>query len=279
VHPGLKAPGNDVGAAVAAHLRAALAPERLSRIAFLGIPLDNRVPWQFIAGSVSGGSFAQAPLSGFSPPIMVQSFTGIFPSSGGGFPETPVGPLSVAKLINQFPAIDPSGNPVPRRNAIFGAFDIENPNLSHVLNMDCASCHTAHIFHAPPNGSFLTSSTAGNHSRSQLAGAADLSPARFVPPAGVSGYLASDAFDASGWQVHNLGYFGLHARIGERTLNETATVVELVNRLLAGDGHQNPGLDCGSDRAALDTLYFCQLAASSEAQRQGSFAACVKPAP
>src|SRR5262249_6935531 len=108
---------------------------------------------------------------------------------------------------------------------------------------------------------------------------ADLSPARFIPRPGVSGYIASDAFDASGWNVHNLGYFGTHARVSERTLNETAAVADLVNRLLAGDGHRNPGLDCGTDRATLDDLYLCQLAAPSDAARRACFARCSVPTP
>jgi hypothetical protein len=96
-----------------------------------------------------------------------------------------------------------------------------------------------------------------------------------VPRRGVTGYIASGAFNLSVWHVHNLGYFGITPKVSERTLNETADVVDLVNRLLAGDGHQNPGLDCGEDRAVLDQLYLCQFTKRFPVEeRQTCFSAC-----
>jgi hypothetical protein len=285
VHPGLKADlasqGSNVSAAVAAYLTKFLTPDRLSRVTLFGIPLDSPVPWQFFGGTVRRSqdptvapSFVRAPIPSFASPTLVQSFSGTG-DGAAAFPEKPAGTANMASLLDGLTGIQGTpATPAERQHVIFGAFDLDHPSSHNALTTDCASCHTSQIFHAPPTRSFLPFQDLGDHSSTHIETAADLSPTRFVPPAGVSAYIATDAFDASGWNVHNLGYFGAHARVGERTLNETAAVVDLVNRLLAGDGHRNPGLDCGTDRPTLDQLYLCQLSATSDADRHACFAGC-----
>lgn len=275
VHPGLAAElGGDatyVAGAVTSFLTTFLDPTKLANVAVLGIPLDSPVPWQFLVGAIPSVDgvpqpFVQGTIAGFASPTSVQSFT----STRNGlqaFPEKPDGAINVPSLFDHLS--DPDG----RASAVRGAFAIEIPAARHVLNGDCVSCHAAQLFQGPPAGSFLPFRSGGDRTLIHLT-ATDLPAVRYVPPAGVTGYLASEAFDTSGWHIHNLGYFGLHPRIAERTLNETAEVVDLVNRLLAGDERSNPGLDCGTDRGALDALYLCQIAAPSESARQACFAGC-----
>ena len=90
----------------------------------------------------------------------------------------------------------------------------------------------------------------------------DLPATRFLAKPGVTAFISTEAAPRNDWHVHNLGYLGVLPKVSERTLNETTEVVDLVNRLIAGDGHQNPGLDCGVDRAQLDQVYVCQQVAT-----------------
>jgi hypothetical protein len=265
VHPGLKkelaTAGRTVSDEISRYLKCFLSPEKLSLVAFMGIPSDTFAPWIFFQGPVRRdangvAAFVHAPLSGFGAATkMSETLPGLrFVAT---FDDVPERPLSLAKLFAQKNA--PNG----RANALLGDFDIENPELTHALNMDCASCHATHALKT------------GAGQASSIHQLSDISPTRFIPKRGVTAYITSEAFNLFDWHVHNLGYLGVAPKVSERTLNETGAVVDVVNRLIAGDEHENPGFDCGSDRAMLDPIYFCQFSTPLTAgDRQACFSGC-----
>ena len=105
---------------------------------------------------------------------------------------------------------------------------IENPANANTQNMDCVSCHLSTSYgqriNVPPG------------------------PDRFRPKPGVTGY-ADEPFNGlwRGLQVgdknfRNFGYFQTKASVSQRTVNETAEVVDFLNRKVLHV--PNPGLDC-----------------------------------
>jgi hypothetical protein len=267
VHPGLAreqgATLRPVSEAITAYLTSVLNPQRLSFLAFMGVPAGRTAPWIFFNGAVVPGadgvpSFVHLPMQGFASPLMAETLPSLVSARGEplGFPDVPLGPLSLAHIAR------PSTDPV---EAVRAAFDIENPLLTHALGLDCASCHGVHTVKngMPPNLTGIRS-------------VSDLPATRFLAPPGVTAYSSTEAAPRNDWNVHNLGYLGVAPKVSERTLNETTEVVDLVNRLLAGDGHRNPGLDCGDDRAQLDQIYVCQQVATMAggADRDACFSAC-----
>jgi hypothetical protein len=263
VHPGLKkelsAGTRELSDAVATYLKTFLKPERLSLVAFMGIPERAFVPWIFLTGSVRPGAdgqqvFTHNALSGFSRTTMSSAIPALQSTIGEPvfFPDQPIKQLSAAALYHPRTS---------QKDAVKGAFEIENPDLNHALNTDCASCHSMHGIKA---------GAAGTGGVRQIS---DLPPTRFIQQPGVTSYMSTEV-TGSLWNVHNLGYLGIEPKVAERTLAETGAVVDLVNRLIAGDGRQNPGLDCGSDRAKLDEIYFCQFKAKTPDAQQACFASC-----
>ncbi len=253
VHPGLAleqgAPTRPVSEAISGYLISVLNPQRLSFLAFMGVPAGRTAPWIFFNGMVTAGadgstSFVHLPMQGFASPLMAETLPSLVSARGEplSFPDLPLNPISLARIAH--PATDPA-------EVVRVAFDIENPLLTHAISLDCASCHGVHTVKngLPPNVPGIRNLS-------------DLPATRFVAKPGVTAFISTEAAPRNDWHVHNLGYLGVAPKVSERTLNETTEVVDLTNRLLAGDGHQNPGLDCGEDRAQLDQIYVCQQVAT-----------------
>jgi hypothetical protein len=94
---------------------------------------------------------------------------------------------------------------------------VANPNLAHFFNTDCASCHT-------------------ETTRSRTLGVSP-GPFAFTLPPGVS-RLSDEVRPADRWNVRNFGWGltrnGFRPAATVRTANETAEVVEFINRVVIG---------------------------------------------
>jgi hypothetical protein len=86
---------------------------------------------------------------------------------------------------------------------------IANPAKCHFFNTDCASCQS-------------------ETTRRAIRGV-DRSSVVYATPVGVPG-LDSDVSPTDQWNVRNLGWFRNDATITQRTANETAEVVDFINR-------------------------------------------------
>lgn len=123
-------------------------------------------------------------------------------------------------------------------NDISLAHQVDHPIDSHFFNRDCVSCHTAttrmiQLQQVAPNSSRFVYEEVHNKT-------------------GVSGYLSPEVVQENNWNVRNFGYFGKNATITTRTLTETIEVVVLANEILQA---KNPGLNCGTNRAQLDSVW------------------------
>ncbi|MCX6117947.1 MAG: hypothetical protein NT027_10420 [Proteobacteria bacterium] len=243
VHPGLAADADGSYAAkVKAFLFKHMSSKKLAAVAFMGLQGGGPEPWIFIAGGM-------VPTKDGAP---VLDPTQVATANGRGwFPvDAPVTPAGTKALTLSFldrqrviplPTGFTSTQPLFDFNlsdpAVLGkVYDIDQPEMTHFFNMDCVSCH---------------SSTTRMTNRGISAAT---NPNRYIAPAGITGYLATNVVPSNQWNVRNFGYFGGSATVSSRALTETASVVDFTNKeLLKGE---NPGLVCG-DRAVADKIWDC----------------------
>ncbi|MFT5548122.1 MAG: hypothetical protein ACI9CO_000034 [Candidatus Azotimanducaceae bacterium] len=243
IHPGLAAPHMTTALSreFASFLSSHLTVSRFNSAAIMGLDNGRREPWIFLS------MFRRRPVSqlfmALPSPGLDQTATGqtaqmisflddpnVLPlpsttnrkaaPSGKSNAELLLG-VSTAVLFNpnvslDVPAIigaDTAGRPI--QDALLTNRDIADwiahPEKSHFFNTDCVSCHSE------------------TTRRAQL----DITPGAmaFRPAAGVSG-LDPSLIPTDRWNVRNFGWFGSNETITQRTANETAEVVDFINRTM-----------------------------------------------
>ncbi len=251
VHPGLKrdAALTDFAAQLKAFLGKHLIDTKLGGMAFLGTPVDAPEPWIFgglqrtpdgkyvpaPSSSLSGassqgvnvlggtsGEVVPVPLSTNRNPITNNLALPLAQRRGVAtaalFAKLDMTALDAPAVIGQ----DGDGNPVvdqgqdgPLRNRDIPDF-VANPRATHFFSGDCVSCHT--------------------ESRRRKVFLLPDSPLRYIRPDGISG-VDPNVLPAEDYNVRNFGWF---QRIGGPTVtlraaNETASVVDFINRVYFGN--------------------------------------------
>jgi hypothetical protein len=257
VHPGLASPTTvpALQGEVEAFLGRHLDPARLSAMAVMGLPANQPEPWIFVALVRQTERFVALPIPVFTDPnesdpakkfktAQMLSFLDtphVLPVPRTNNRNPPTAQLTVAPAerrgVSTAPlfestsvdesatiGLDAQGQPIrdnELRNRDIPDF-IANPQVSNFFNTDCVSCHTE------------------SHRRIQLNLAA--STFGFSWPDGVSA-LDNAMLPASRWNVRNIGWFPTAqtaATITRRTANETAEVVEFVNREYVSGAADDP---------------------------------------
>jgi hypothetical protein len=259
VHPGLRSEmgrgRSEQAQEVARYLSSFAGLPKLSSIAFMGTDSNASAPlkWIFIAGAVtkdaSGNAhFTQIPNLAFrSKTVMAiqKERSDNAPSSDGIRPS----PEDLTRSVAPFVSLNALTERVsPTATDGRAVVEVDHPERSHVFNVDCVSCHMSGVV---IRGADLKAS--------------DM-PGRYIPPIGITGYLAKDVDRdsdlADGLVFRNFGYFDTRPTIGTRTVNETSSVAYLSNRIISGGNPKNPGLNCGSDRSTLDDIWDCSVNSS-----------------
>jgi hypothetical protein len=133
----------------------------------------------------------------------------------GGIAQALNGSDNLSELLQNSKSLENSS--VAKRQAIADTiFRIENPRLNSANTMDCAHCHLA-----SPATHWLQQHGAGLNFESNAF--------RFQSPWNL--YRNGD-LEAANLNFRNFGYFNRSAAISQRVVNETAFVVELLNRRL-----------------------------------------------
>jgi hypothetical protein len=195
--------------------------------------------WDFRTSLVDKGTIRNIPITGVdqssavdgaSAPFTRQLFSspleGNFPDS---FSLDPAFAKKIRAYIGQhsrhveLPTISTSEFLTLKAGALAEAATIENPKSLKVTQGDCVSCHvtTRLLQSATKNTKFPLGSTAIN----------SIATASYTPPKGVSNKLADFDLEnkTSGNLFLNFGYRNTMISISQRTANETAELIPLVN--------------------------------------------------
>jgi hypothetical protein len=219
VHPGLQNDGTGAFAgAIKEFLAAELSQAQLVAVASMGT--QNGDPWIFSQGTVDRSKhWSVAPITGFGVTLLGQANVRSQRDVGGSTIDPPANPGE-----NDFIATTtPLFKGTPTGDTLDLAHKVNNPTIAGLFNTDCISCHTA------------TERTINKH--------IDSSQWRFSIPKGVTGYVekknantnlpadeAPEGANQSTYNFRNFGYFFGQATISYRTANETAMVVDHINR-------------------------------------------------
>lgn len=226
VHPALRTPIPGFTDKVLAFLGQAVETGQLTDLAFMGI--DPPEPWIFFAmrrrqadgafvrvgpKALVGRSAQMLVLRG-GPPVVPEPAPTNQPPSGG---------VSTAPLFRPAAgnALQSAVFPAHPRPALQDIPDIvANPEISHVFNTDCVSCHTEstrrHLLKiAPGDGRF-----------------------RYAVPSGLSGVDPRN-LPTDRWNVRNFGWFQRSsgetvATVSQRTANEAADAADFAARTYFG---------------------------------------------
>lgn len=260
VHPGLKAEleagRTEIANEVTNFLTTFLNPSKLTAIAVNGLATKTDSIWEFFSGTVAKGA-DRIPhfVLGRSPAFHKTEVFGLSFNKGVALilprPEDETRSLqALLQAVRNDKNITAEMKKVP--------FEIAHPKRSHVFNTDCHACHQL-------------VSTMGMSAIS-----ASDSPDRYINPIGISGYRDLNlGRDSLQWVFRNFGYDRQgNPSVSPRTVAESAEITDLSNRLIAGDGHRNPGLDCGTDRKKLDEIWDCSIKLPSHKPRPDCFKSC-----
>lgn len=221
VHPGLQKPVPGFADKVKAFVVQRAAQGDLRELAFMGIQRPE--PWIFFAMRKKDGVFqrvAPPSLGGLEAQmVMLNGGTAVMPPpTPGNISSSPRQGVSTAPLFAF------KTGPVPASPAIGGLARptlqdipdyIANPQLAHVFNTDCVSCHTE------------------TTRRKLLAIPEGDKRFQYVLPQGISG-VDDTHLPAAPWNVRNFGWGVVRGNalptISMRTANEAAEAAEFVNR-------------------------------------------------
>lgn len=238
-HPALRARVPGFHAEVTKFLSKYLSNQRLTAMALMGIPEPFPEPWIFVAlrrnsttGSMEPIPTMPAQMIDFrgspsiSPTPVVNNRPVADPDSTDlrGVSTAPLFNFRTARddfaVIANTPAGEVRDTEVRNRDI---ADVIGNPILAHFLNTDCVSCHTE------------------TRRRDRLL--LPLGPFAFRVN-GQSPLIAPEVFPRDDWNVRNFGWFTPFPGLGggptvgtvtQRTANETAEVVEFIERNFRGE--------------------------------------------
>jgi hypothetical protein len=226
IHPGFASAQIDLTSHLRTFLKAHLAPARLNLIAFMGV--DDPEPWIFFSATRQSPT-APFALSDKVPPIAFSFRPGpnVVPQpvnnqfgKGIGVSTAQLFPRAIRRDLNQ-----PAGTaPELAGLALKDIPDIiANPDIAHVFNTDCVSCHTESSLRKER---VLTVPSA--RAFQQPAGIAGLDPAM----------LPKDI-----WNVRNFGWGhprsgGPQPTIVQRTANESAESAAFLNEHYLPDAAQ-----------------------------------------
>lgn len=127
---------------------------------------------------------------------------------------------------------------------------VDNPNVAHIGNVDCVSCHVS------TQRLYITAQTDILDRIVDLFGVAPPIEERFTVPQGLTGFVRERDSQREVWHVGNFRYFNGTPSVSVRTANESALVADFYNNEVlvddAGDALGNPlGLRCDESRVAL----------------------------
>ena len=188
--------------------------DNLTRVTFMGIEQVGQ-KWRFGGFDVEGA--AMRPISIPLVTVKEQVFQnrdldGVTFVGAGAEPPSP-GPDAIGLLLD--PRALAAASADERLVAYKAALRIENPKLYSPDTIDCATCH------ATPAARTFAERTYGPFP-------AALSE-RYAPPQGLS---SSGATAQATNELRAFGYFGDRPSVSARTVNETAEVVEHVNKVV-----------------------------------------------
>jgi hypothetical protein len=261
VHPGLAASvefgGSSSGfvAEVEGWLQRHLAEAVIDNIAAAGLRSGGDV-WVFAAAARQpDGTFSTLglPLVGGSPFIELnldqQDLRDVV------YDPEPIGGTSLLPMFSiGSPEFDAARTLVHR---------VDNPELSHIGNVDCVSCHVS------TQRLYFTATFDILERIDSLFGFDPSDPNRFEIPEGITGYVRERDAQRQLWHVGNFRYFNGRPSIAVRTVNESAHAADFLNREVltdeAGTPLSNPlGLSCDDALVAQ-----CFLAGGSDTQCLG----------
>ena len=174
---------------------------------FVGFDVKNGATSPMVIPTLSGKTTAVSFFAGFGAPI-----------SGGFTPET-TSKDDVAVLVNVDNATKATAK--ARQAAFDASLRIDNPGFHSPNTMDCASCHVAESARVLMGVGKFEMSAVGNPN----AFAAD---PKFVSATSTKS-TAGPAKQKQGFNVHMLSYKFDSLSIGQRVINETASVVAYAN--------------------------------------------------
>jgi hypothetical protein len=199
--------------------------------------------WRFSNGVLREGAFVRAPLPCVDP---AEPSVSVFGSANPSFSNFLSAPAVCADdldaMIESHPGdAFPRLTPAEQQPAVDAQLRADDPTRRAFAELRCPTCH------------------AGDRALARVRGAEfleagfDQNPNRFVPPEGVTAAFRSgrldpnqatpdNAFDITGpYEVRAFGYFSTLPSYTMRTVNETALVVDALNKKLAARPAPTPG--------------------------------------
>jgi len=209
--------------------------------------------WNFRSNLIEGGVVRHLPVTGVDqttvvsdfekPPFLEQSFLSNVESSNS-YGLSPVLSKDMQAYISlqenhiespkltksdKFPEGDPTEFLALKKRALVEAARIENPQAVKVTDGDCVSCHVS-------TRVLLKSFDNTKYSLDRKMDQPAIKAVSFVPPASVAGMekLAAEDLEnkLDGNMVLNFGYREKIISISQRTANETAELIALVNSMV-----------------------------------------------
>lgn len=140
--------------------------------------------------------------------------------AGGGIAPSPKGPDTFSNLAGESIRLDEPGTEELIRKEVRAAFRVENPKNFNPENMDCVSCHVAQ-----PAIQWVL------NKRPELKVDQLWSHEIYANAKYNLGNMSPEVWNTH--QIRAFGYFGRNVAISQRTINESAEVADLINRITA----------------------------------------------